>query len=203
MHTPNRYLYNEDHTTALLLKTVAKAKVNRFETKLNTRFKNPYDKSKTGTSTHMVKTAILYFLNQPQFDGFAIGACIETKKHECSVFFQKNDAIYYNPNFSHIQQGTQTSKPMKELVSSMGNTIHRLRAYHSACGDIAGECSALVWEQLFLHTHIGLSPFINENIRLEPYDHFMTNSAYYAIQNKLKINNIIHGSQLDKFRHVA
>lgn len=184
-----KYLYNEAHKTAVLLKVITKIKAEQFKNKLNKRFQNPHDISKLGTSISMAKLAISYFLNRPQFEGFAIATSIGTKTHECCVFFQRSsdhlNAVFFNPNFSRIQQGTQSNKLFTSLVESFGNQIRNIHAYHSPCGNITGRCSAFVWEQIFRLIHDGISPF-NTNMRLESYIHCMTQSAYNAIHYKKK-----------------
>lgn len=118
-HSGFQYLLNEEKKTVILLKTVVKAKITLFHTKKNVRFDNPYDNAKMGTSDCLVKAAILYFLNHVNFSGYAVGVSIG-KKHECCVFFLKIgayiDVIYYNPNFSRVQQEVQSSKLLKSLV---------------------------------------------------------------------------------------
>lgn len=104
-------------------------------------------------------------------------------------FFQRSsdhlNAVFFNPNFSRIQQGTQSNKLFTSLVESFGNQIRNIHAYHSPCGNITGRCSAFVWEQIFRLIHDGISPF-NTNMRLESYIHCMTQSAYNAIHYKKK-----------------
>lgn len=197
-HTHNKigYVYNKENKTALVLKCVTKLDQPQHVKKTIRRSVNKYDKYKRTTSVNVGKNAISYMLNNPEFTNYEIVIPIGSLDHEACIFFKKNEdlieAIYFNPNFSVVQQGVQSSKIGKAILKSVGEDLKKIRAYYSPCGNVASMCSALVWEEIFNHVNNGSSPFANTELSLEDYNHFTTTSTYnrYRKNKKIKVQMV-------------
>lgn len=185
------YLYNDKTETAILLKCAAKLPVKQFNKRKIKRTTNENDYAKRDTTTLRVRNAILHFMNHKDFKNYGIVVSVGTITHDSCVFFRKYEthieAIYFNPNYSDIQEGVQSSKLVNGLLSSFHTVIRRIRSYYSPDGNIDGLCSGLTWKQMFSYVWEGLSPF-DEHVHLDDYSHLTTLQSHKRYHSKEKSN---------------
>lgn len=197
-HLEFEFIYNEKQKTALLLFLVIKHKSQFFLKKQNRKYKSKHNKGNTAriTTTDNARRAILYFLNHRTFNEFTLAVAVGSYTHEACLFLRKDDdrykAIYYNPNFSQVTQGVQTSNTANDVLKSLGNKLNQIRSYYSESRNVAGICSFLVWKQIYILLNDGVSPFDNPNIHLENYDRLKTpytlDKSKEAKRNKKNLN---------------
>lgn len=187
------YLYNDEKKTAVLLKCVIKKTRKLFHKKFVRTEKNPYDLGNRETTVSVARCMILSFLNHQKFHNYHLVVSIGSRDHESCIFFRNMDvgmeAIYFNPNYSEKHDGAQYSQIGYHLMTSFGNTIRRIRAYYSPSGNTSGKCSAITWERIFEHVCNGLSPFHDNNLQLEDYNHFTTTYSYRKYHRKIHAVN--------------
>lgn len=140
----DEYLINEAKKSAVVLKYVVRKTTKAFLTKSYKQTKIEYDIAKRCTTVSNGIRLIRKFFNiYPNFD---IVVPCGSLSHECCVFFRKDAAgkfraIYFNPNFSTIQNGVESSKIVKELFVMMRGALVEKRSFYSPCGNVDGECS--------------------------------------------------------------
>lgn len=192
-HNGIEYLYNDENKTALILKCVNRLSVNQFSKKTIKRAKNKNDKYNRCTTVDVVKNAITLFLNHVDYSCYELVVPVGTVDHECCVFFSKNgntfQSIYYNPNYSLIHDGVESSALANALLKEMGQNLRSIRSYYSLSGNVDDECSGFVWEEIFNFIKNGNSPFGNDSLNLEDYNHFTTQKTYDRYRYK-KTENI-------------
>lgn len=188
------YLFNVKHKIALVLKSVAKV-TDKMKKKRKSKF--PHDFAKRVITTQSGYNAVKDFYRNSEFKGYELIVPSGDNVHEVCLFFREYpergyDTIFFNPNYSEIQDGVQTNKVAKAFTKHFGRTIHRQRAYHSSDGNVGSNCSAATWEQIFNAICNGSSPFENPLIELHSFDHHMMEKTYHEYHNlgiTLKLKN--------------
>lgn len=181
------YLVNDRKKTAVVLKYVVRKTTKSFLQSSYRQTKIKYDFAKRCTTVSNGISIIRAFLKMhPDFD---LAIPCGSLSHECCVFFRKNAAgkfrvIYFNPNYSTIQNGVESSKIVKQLFLAMKGAIIEKRSFYSPCGNVEGECSALTWKKLHDLVCNGWSPFTDNSLNLEDYSHNTTLASY----NRYKAN---------------
>lgn len=121
------------------------------------KYANEFDEQNRNTPASFAKCAISYFLHRPRFKGYTIVIPVGTVNHELCLFFRMNDGyidvIYFNPNYSEINDGAETSKNAKALLKLFQHRIRSIRAYYSSNGNASSQCSGIAWEQMFNHVY--------------------------------------------------
>lgn len=182
-------LFNEETKTALILKSATEVRQKSFTKKKRKKKKNKHDKAKRGTTVLSIHHCASAFLNNEEFQHYELAMSIGSQSHEGCVFLRKNglrrlEAVYYNPNYSIKQDGVQSSAAAKDLLMSFGNTLQKIEAYHSKCGNEDAKCAGLAWKELFNFIYHGASPFGNDKLKLENYNHYTTSSSYTRYHKK-------------------
>lgn len=193
------YLYNVKTNTAILLKSITRPTQRRYRNKKTNRKQQvKYVIGKRITTVSVGINAIRSFF--ANFHNYELVVPCGSLNHECCLFFRKNnfnrlDAIYYNPNYSLIHDGVESSTVVKQLLVEMKSAISTKRAFYSPSGNVVGERSAVTWSKMFDHVVNGFSPFNDNNgsLGLEDYHHNTTTSSYNRYQQnaKTKKGNIL------------
>lgn len=188
----DEYLINEAKKSAVVLKYVVRKTTKAFLTKSYKQTKIEYDIAKRCTTVSNGIRLIRKFFNiYPNFD---IVVPCGSLSHECCVFFRKDAAgkfraIYFNPNFSTIQNGVESSKIVKELFVMMRGALVEKRSFYSPCGNVDGECSALTWKKVHDLVCDGSTPFMDHSLHLEDYSHNTTLASYNRYKSQQKQKN--------------
>lgn len=182
----DEYLYNTKTKTAVLLKCVSKISKKLFVKKPRKSDENPNDIMNRTITTVSGYISVQNFFKA--FDGYVLCVPSGHKVHETCFFFKKNgeklDIIFYNPNSSYIQDGTESNNVAKAFVNHFGKKRRSsVLAYHDITGNEFGKCCALAWEQISNFICLGLSPFKRKNISLEPFDGIMSETSRKRYRN--------------------
>lgn len=185
------YLYNVNNKTAILLKSISRPTQRRYrKNKTNRRQKVDYDIAKRITTVSVGINAIRKFFSE--FNNFELVVPCGSLSHECCIFFRKDDSnrldtIYYNPNYSQVHDGVESSTVVRQLLTEMKGGISSKRAFYSPNGNVAGQCSAVTWHKMFDFVCNGCSPFNDEgSLGLEDYRHHTTTLSYNRYQQNAK-----------------
>lgn len=174
------YFLNGEKKTALLLKSVARVSLQSFVRKRNRRSKIVDDVANRIIPTLTGYRAVNFFYKEEKFKHFDLVVPCGNAKHEAAMFFRKNenklDVIFFNPNYSDVQDGVQRNNVAAKFLDEFGGTIRSIRAYHAPNGNEDSQCSAWTWQEIANHICHGTSPFINET--LENYSQNMTENTY-------------------------
>lgn len=201
IHNGNEFLYNKLFKTAVLLKCAAKFREPSFESKKNKRAKNPFDIGNRLISTSKAKIEISHFLNHKLYKYYYIVVPIGGWLHEACIFFKKSDkfihAVFYNPNYSDVTEGVESSKIGNELLRSFKGRLNFIQAYHSPTGNVENACSAFTWMEIFNHVCQGFIPFDNINIGLESYNALATDHSYKKYRRKTLLKHFLVWINLD------
>lgn len=174
------FLYNTEAKTAVLLKFVIKSTKKCFIAKRNRWYSNPNDRANRITTTAVARNLIFAFMKA--FEHYELVVPVGSHYHEACIFFRTHkgckQAIYFNPNYSKKVQGVQLSRTANEVLSSLGQGLTTVQAYHSPCSNYDGKCSSLTWQEIYNFVQDGDSPFDNESLHLVDYNHLMTPASY-------------------------
>lgn len=185
------YLVNKEAKTALLLKCVTKQSKKAFQQKRSRQSYNRHDAMRLSTTVSEGKKGINFFLNKPEYAGYTIALSTANYKHECCVFFRKENnqinRIFFNPNYSKTVHGVQRNNIAAALLSSWGKRPAETRAYNADCGNTDGKCVTLVWNEIFKMLCIGISPFDNTKLQLHDFSRCLTDTTRLRYKNGEKI----------------
>lgn len=194
------FLFNERYKTAVLLKCAAKFKEEHFTGKRNKRAKNKFDIGNRIISTVSARIEILHFLNS-KYKAYSIVIPIGGWLHEACLFFRNHDnfmhAVYYNPNYSDVTDGVESSKIGNQLLKSFHHRLNCIQAYHSLTGNVESACSAYVWMEIYNHVCNGFTPFGNEDIGLESYNSLLTEHSSKKYRGKIALKHFSIWKNLD------
>lgn len=183
----DEYFLNDAKKTAVVLKYVIRKTTKSFLARSYKQTKIKHNIAKRCTTVSNGIRLIRKFLNM--FPNFDLVVPCGSLSHECCVFFRKDvkfRAIYFNPNYSNIQNGVESSKIVQEMFNTMRGALVEKRSFYSPCGNVDGECSALTWKMVYNLVCDGSSPFMDNSLHLEDYSHNTTLSSYYRYRAQQK-----------------
>lgn len=174
------YFVNHEKKSALLLKSVARVSARRFVRKYSRRSKNINDVGNRKIPTLTGYRAVNFFYKKQQFQDFVLAVPCGNANHETAMFFRKYDSkldvIFFNPNYSDIQDGVQRNNVASKFLCEFGRTIRSIRAYHAPNGNEDSQCSVWTWQEIYNHICHGISPFTKDT--LQEYSQNMTENTY-------------------------
>lgn len=186
------YLFNKNHNTAVLLKSISRSSQRLFEGKRNKR-RNKYDEANRITTVLCGKLAIQHFLNQEKFLRYTLAVPIGSVRHEACIFFRNAgvniEAIFFNPSFSTLHDGVEYSSIAKELIESLRGRLNKTMAYFSPTGNVESQCSKIAWIEIFNHVHYNKNPFERKEILLEDYNRLITAQTYKRYHSIGRVNH--------------
>lgn len=201
------FLCNHDQKSAIFLKSVAKKSADQFRRKTNKRNKIKYDIGNRIITTKTGYNEVVKFFSRPANRKYELVVPCGNYNHEVCLFFRKNRAleyeiIYFNPNYSDVQDGVQSCRRVAEFIGHFKSNVAKIEGYHSPCGNEASRCSALTWAEMFNHVCHGTSPFSNPSLQLQNYMHLMSEKVYdkyHKTKNNQNFENIETWQECEEF----
>lgn len=185
------FLFNTEFKSAILLKSVARASKPFFNKKRMRSKRVSFDIANRIIPTRSGYIAVTGFFKEEKFKDYELIVPCGNYSHETCLFFRMLpeggfDVIFYNPNYSDIQDGVQLNRVTILLMNHFGNALRRIRAYHAPNGNENSQCSALTWQEMFNDICQGASPFTNSTIELVNFDYKMMEHKYKAYHSSEK-----------------
>lgn len=179
------YLFNEEKQTAVMLKSIARKTTKLGEGKNKKCEVKPDIGHRITTVSNGISAIRRFFKMFPTYHLVVSSGCLE---HECCVFFRKEGgkfkSIYFNPNFSDVQDGVESSTMVTKIFKTLGRALVEKKSFFAMCGNVDGNCSAHTWEKIYKHVCDGASPFNDDSLDLQEYSHNMTTQTYNRYKTK-------------------
>lgn len=112
---------------------------------------------------------------------------------------ESTECIYFYPNYSRKTRSVQFCKIAKAVMSDLSRSLTKAQAFWSFCGNADGICSLLTWQRINDFVLDGQSPFDDDTINLQDYNHLLSSHSYkkyfgHGLENQFK--NIDHWEDL-------